>query len=243
MTTRPSGRQTNEMREISVEPNVNAHAEGSCIINIGDTRVHCTASVQNSVPRWMKAQGKKGGWVTAEYGMLPRATHDRIDREAAKGKQTGRTVEISRLIGRSLRAVVNMEKLGHRTIWLDCDVLQADGGTRTASITGAYIALSMALNNLMAEGKLKENPLTDHLAAISCGITDAGAIIDMDYAEDSKAIADGNFVMTGSGGIVEVQTTAEDVAITHEQFNEMMALASKGIADLVEMQKAVISAG
>lgn len=236
-TPRPSGRLANQLREVSVETGINDYAEGSCLISFGGTKVHCTASVQNAVPRWMKAQGKKGGWVTAEYGMLPRSTHDRIDRESSKGKQTGRTVEIARLIGRSLRAVVDMEKLGSRTIWLDCDVIQADGGTRTASITGAYIALHLAIQNLMMNGKLKENPLREYVAAISCGVTDAGAVIDLDYAEDSNAIADANFVITESGGLVEVQSTAEDHPITANAFNDMMKLAKDGIEDLVNMQK------
>ena len=237
MTARPSGRKPNQMREITVETGVNAYAEGSCLISFGHTQVICTASIEETVPRWMKAQGKKGGWVTAEYGMIPRSTHQRMDREAAKGKQSGRTVEISRLIGRSLRAVVDLEKLGSRTIWLDCDVIQADGGTRTAAITGAFIALEIAVNSLKNKGKLTENPLRERVAAISCGMTDAGAVIDLDYAEDSNAIADANYVMTESGGIVEIQATAEEYPITGNMFNDMLALAKKGIQDLTEMQK------
>lgn len=236
---RPSGRLFNEMREVSVETGVNAYAEGSCLISVGGTKVHCTASVQESVPRWMKGK-KKGGWVTAEYGMLPRSTHDRIDREAAKGKQTGRTVEISRLIGRSIRACVNMKLLGERTIWLDCDVLQADGGTRTASITGAFIALNLAIQKLMEEGKIKENPIREFMAATSCGITDAGAVLDLDYTEDSNAIADSNFILTESGRLVEIQSTAEDAPIDMENFNAMLSLAQKGISDLIDMQKQVV---
>ena len=234
---RPSGRLANQLREVSVETGVNEYAEGSCLISFGRTKVHCTASVQEMVPGWMKAQKKKGGWLTAEYGMLPRSTHDRIDRESSKGKQTGRTVEIARLIGRSLRAVVDLQKLGHRTIWLDCDVIQADGGTRTASITGAYIALHLAVQKLMLEGKLKENPLREYVAAISCGVTDAGAVLDLDYDEDSNAIADANFVITESGGLVEIQATAEDHPITTNYFNDMLKLAKDGIEDLIEMQK------
>jgi len=242
MTPRPSGRQHNEMRQISVEPHVNAFAEGSCIINVGRTKVHCTASIQHGVPRWMKAQNKKGGWITAEYGMLPRSTHDRMDRGATKGKQSGRTLEISRLIGRALRSVVNMEKMGARTFWLDCDVIQADGGTRTAAITGAYIALRMALDSLVEQGKLAENPMTDYLAAISCGVTESGAVLDLDYDEDCNAIADGNFVMTGSSGVVEVQTTAEGGTISIAEMNQMTKLAEKGIKDLIGMQKSVMQA-
>lgn len=237
MSKRPSGRQNNEMREISVEIGVNAYAEGSCLISFGGTKVHCTASIQEGVPRWMKAQGKKGGWVTAEYGMLPRSTHERIDREATKGKQSGRTMEISRLIGRSLRSVIDLQKTGPRTIWLDCDVIQADGGTRTAAITGAFIALKIAIQHLEREGKIKESPIKEHVAAISCGITKAGAVIDLDYDEDSNAIADSNFVMTESGGIVEIQATGEDQSITEADFTAMMSLAKNGIADLIDMQK------
>lgn len=240
MSNRPSGRQNNEMREISVETGINDYAEGSCLISFGGTKVHCTASVQDMVPRWMKMQGKKGGWLTAEYGMLPRSTHDRIDRESTKGKQSGRTVEIARLIGRSLRAVVDLEKIGGRTIWLDCDVIQADGGTRTASITGAFIALHLCVQKLMMEGKIKQNPLREYVAAISCGITESGAVIDLDYAEDSNAIADANYVITQSGGLVEVQATAEDKPITGEQFDAMMELAKNGIQDLIEMQKQAV---
>jgi ribonuclease PH len=237
MSNRPSGREKNQMREISVETGINDYAEGSCLISFGGTKVHCTASVQDMVPRWMKMQGKKGGWLTAEYGMLPRSTHDRIDREASKGKQTGRTIEISRLIGRSIRAAVDLEKLGGRTIWLDCDVIQADGGTRTASITGAYIALHLCVQKLMMEGKIKQNPLREYVAAISCGVTESGAVIDLDYVEDSNAIADSNYVITESGGLVEIQATAEDKPISQEHFNEMLELAKNGIADLINMQK------
>lgn len=242
MSIRPSGRQNNEMREISVESHVNAYAEGSCLISFGGTKVHCTASIQDSVPRWMKAQNKKGGWLTAEYGMLPRSTHDRIDREASTGKQSGRTVEISRLIGRSLRSVIDLQKIGARTIWLDCDVLQADGGTRTAAITGAYIALHHAIQTLIKAGKIKETPLLEYVAAISCGVTEAGAVIDLDYVEDSNAIADGNFIITESGGLVEVQATSEGKPIKEEEFNAMLALAKAGIKDLIEMQKQATSA-
>lgn len=238
--TRPSGRLFNEMREVTVETGVNAYAEGSCLISIGNTKVICTASIQESVPRWMKGN-KKGGWVTAEYGMIPRSTHERIDREASKGKQSGRTVEISRLIGRSLRACVNMKLLGERTIWVDCDVIQADGGTRTASITGGFIALSIAINKLLEEGKIKENPIREYLAATSCGVTDAGAVLDLDYEEDSNAIADSNFILTESGRIIEIQVTAEDAPIEESHFSAMFALAQKGIRDLIDMQKSAVS--
>ncbi|MAI08044.1 MAG: ribonuclease PH [Magnetococcales bacterium] len=237
MSNRPSGRQNNEMREISVETGINDYAEGSCLISFGGTKVHCTASIQEMVPRWMKMQGKKGGWLTAEYGMLPRSTHERIDREASKGKQSGRTIEISRLIGRALRAVVDLEKIGGRTIWIDCDVLQADGGTRTASITGAYIALHLCIQKLMMEGKIKQNPLREYVAAISCGVTEAGPVIDLDYAEDSNAIADSNYVITETGGLVEVQSTAEEKPISEEDFTAMLNLAKNGIQDLIHMQK------
>lgn len=237
---RPSGRLPHEMRETSVELDVNIHAEGACIINIGNTKVLCTASVQNSVPRWLMGKGK--GWVTAEYGMLPRATHDRIDRESVKGKQSGRTVEISRLIGRSIRSVVDMKKLGERTIWLDCDVLQADGGTRCAAITGAFIALDIALKKLISQGKIEQSPIKENLAAISCGITKSGAVLDLDYIEDSSAIADGNFILTESGKIIEIQTTSEERPIQKLEFNNMLELAEKGIQDLTNMQKAVTEA-
>ena len=233
--SRPSGRALNEMRDVTVETHVNDYAEGSCLISVGGTKVHCTASVQESVPRWLK--GKKQGWVTAEYGMLPRSTHDRIDREASKGKQSGRTVEISRLIGRAIRAVVNMKTLGERTIWLDCDVIQADGGTRTASITGAFIALNLAVKKLMDEGKIDQNPLRENVAATSCGITDMGAVLDLDYAEDSNAIADSNFILTESGRIIEIQATAEESPISESEFNAMFSLAKDGVRDLISMQK------
>lgn len=236
-TQRPSGRLANQLREVSVKTGINDYAEGSVFICFGNTKIHCTVSVQNSVPRWMMAQGKKGGWLTAEYGMLPRATHDRVDREATKGKQSGRTLEISRLIGRSLRAVTDLEKLGRRTLWVDCDVIQADGGTRTAAITGAYIALHLCIQKLMLDGDIKENPLREYVAAISCGVTDAGAVLDLDYDEDSNAIADANFVITESGGLVEVQATSEDHPITSNQFTDMMKLAKAAIEDLVDLQK------
>lgn len=234
-TPRPSGRGIDELRTVTIETGVNAYAEGSCLISFGNTKVLCTASIEEKVPNWLR--GQKQGWVTAEYGMLPRSTHSRIDREASRGKQSGRTQEIQRLIGRSLRTITNLEKLGERTIWLDCDVIQADGGTRTASITGAYVALSIACKRLLTEGKIAEFPLSDHVAAISCGVTTAGAVMDLDYDEDSSAVADGNFVMTGKGQIIEVQTTAEADPIGKETFSALLTLAEKGIAELIDLQK------
>lgn len=233
--TRPSSRANDQMREISIETNVTKHAEGSCMIKCGDTHVLCTASVEEKVPGWMRGTGK--GWVTAEYGMLPRSTHSRMDREAARGKQSGRTQEIQRLIGRALRAVVDMDKLGERQVKIDCDVIQADGGTRTASITGAYVALMLAVKHLQTIGLLNESPVIDSIAAISCGIYKGESVLDLDYIEDSNAEADSNFVLTGKGGIVEVQATAEEFAFSDEQFMELMSLAKKGCAELTEIQK------
>lgn len=237
--TRPSLRNTDQMREISIETHVTKHAEGSCLIKCGDTHVLCTASVEEKVPGWMRGTGK--GWVTAEYGMLPRSTHLRMDREAAKGKQSGRTQEIQRLIGRALRAVVDMNKLGERQIKIDCDVIQADGGTRTASITGGYVAMMLAIQHLQKVGLLNESPVIDSVAAISCGIYKGQSVLDLDYIEDSSAEADSNFVLTGKGGIVEIQATAEDFAFSDEQFMELMTLAKKGCAELVEIQKNALS--
>lgn len=210
------------------------------MIKCGDTHVLCTASVEENVPGWMRGMGK--GWVTAEYGMLPRSTHSRMDREAAKGKQSGRTQEIQRLIGRALRAVVDMKKLGERQIKIDCDVIQADGGTRTASITGGFVALQLAVNHLMTIGLLSESPITDTVSAISCGIYKGECVLDLDYAEDSSAEADANFVLTGNGGIVEIQGTAEADPFTEEQFHALMVLAKKGCAELKEVQANAVSA-
>jgi ribonuclease PH len=235
MSKRPSARLNDEMRHVSIETNINAYAEGSCLISFGNTKVICTASVSQNVPRWLK--GQKQGWITAEYGMLPRSTHSRMDREAVKGKQSGRTQEISRLIGRSLRSVVDLKSLGERTIQLDCDVIQADGGTRTASITGAYVALHLAVQKLFTEDKIDQMPLTDYVAAISCGITSAGAVSDLDYKEDSNAIADGNFVMTGNGMWIEQQVTAEQAPISSQDIQGLHSLAEKSIAELVQLQK------
>ncbi|UDF31107.1 UNVERIFIED_ORG: ribonuclease PH [Roseateles sp. XES5] len=237
---RPSGRKTDQMRKVSFERNVSKHAEGSCLVKFGDTHVLVTASLEDKTPPWLRNSGE--GWVTAEYGMLPRATHTRGDREAARGKQSGRTQEIQRLIGRSLRCVFDLGVLGERTIALDCDVIQADGGTRTAAITGAWIALHDCLKWMEARNMIKvEKVLKDHVAAISCGIFAAQSMIDLDYLEDSAAETDANFVMTGSGGIVEIQGTAEGKPFTEEEFSSLMALARAGIADLVALQKQAIA--
>ena len=233
---RPSGRKTDQMRKVSFERNVSKHAEGSCLVKFGDTHVLVTASLEDKTPPWLRNSGK--GWVTAEYGMLPRATGDRMKREAAAGKQGGRTQEIQRLIGRSLRAVVDLEALGERQITVDCDVIQADGGTRTASITGGWIALHECLKWMESRNMVKvEKALKDHVAAISCGIFANQPVIDLDYLEDSAAETDANFVMTGSGAIVEVQGTAEGAPFSEEEFLTLMRLARTGIGELVDMQK------
>jgi ribonuclease PH len=236
---RPSKRQFDEMRAISFERNVSKHAEGSCLVKFGDTHVLCTASLEEKVPGWMRNSGK--GWVTAEYGMLPRSTGERMRREASSGKQGGRTLEIQRLIGRSLRAVVDLGALGEQQITVDCDVIQADGGTRTASITGAWIALRDCLAWMEARNMIKvEKVLKDHIAAISCGIFANQPVIDLDYLEDSAAETDANFVITGSGGIVEIQGTAEGKPFSEEEFGMLMGLARNGIAELVALQKQAI---
>ena len=231
---RPENRSREALRPVTFEAGVSRYAEGSCLVKFGETHVLCTASVDENVPRWMKGTGK--GWVTAEYGMLPRATHTRNSREAARGKQGGRTVEIQRLIGRSLRAVVDLEKLGERQIIVDCDVMQADGGTRTASITGAWVALSQACQGLVEKGLIKENPITDKMAAVSCGIVDGECRLDLEYVEDSAAQADANFVLTENGGVIEVQASAEDTPFTADEMAELMRLAGVGIGQLCEMQ-------
>ncbi len=233
---RPSGRQPNEMRAVSFERGVSKHAEGSCLVKFGDTHVLCTASLEERVPPWLKGGGK--GWVTAEYGMLPRATGDRMKREAAAGKQSGRTQEIQRLIGRSLRAVVDLKALGERQITLDCDVIQADGGTRTAAITGSFLALSDCIAWMKAREMFAASPLKDHVAAISCGIHGGTPVLDLDYAEDSTADTDANFVMTGSGGIIEIQGTAEAEPFSQDMLMKLLDLAKLGIGQLVEKQKA-----
>lgn len=236
---RPSKRQNDEMRRVSIERAVSLHAEGSCLIKFGNTHVLCTASLEERVPPWLKGKGQ--GWVTAEYGMLPRSTADRMRREASAGKQSGRTQEIQRLIGRSLRAVVDLKALGEKQISVDCDVIQADGGTRTASITGAWVALSDCIQWMKARDMLTGEPLVGQVAAISCGIYKGDVVLDLDYAEDSDAEADANFVMTDKGGIVEVQATAEADPFGDEQFAELMRLAKKGIGELSNLQKLSVS--
>jgi ribonuclease PH len=232
---RPSGRALDEMRKVSFELNVNKHAEGSCLVRFGDTHVLCTASLLEKVPGWMRNTGK--GWVTAEYGMLPRSTGERMGREAASGKQGGRTMEIQRLIARSLRAVVSLEALGERQITIDCDVIQADGGTRTAAITGGWIALQQCLKWMENRKMITlEKVLKDHVAAISCGVVAGSAVLDLDYLEDSNAGTDANFVMTGKSGIVEIQGTAEGHPFSQQEFLDLMALARGGIDQLVTMQ-------
>jgi len=235
---RPSGRAADQLREIILEPGFSRHAEGSCMARFGNTHVLCTATVESKVPPWLKGKGR--GWVTAEYGMLPRATGSRTDREAARGRQSGRTQEIQRLIGRALRAVVDLPLLGETQITLDCDVIQADGGTRTAAITGSYVALHQACEHLKKIGAVKKNPLLDEVAAVSCGLYKGAAVLDLDYAEDSTAEADANFVMTGKGGLVEIQGTAEQRSFSEEQFMELMKLARAGINGLVERQRRVL---
>lgn len=233
---RPSGRDLSEMRQVSIETGFTKHAEGSCLIKMGDTHVLCTASLADRVPPFIKGSGL--GWVTAEYGMLPRATNTRMRREATAGKQGGRTVEIQRLIGRSLRAGVDRVALGERQITIDCDVLQADGGTRCASITGGWIALRLAVNKLMKAGDVVTDPLVDPIAAVSCGIYAGQPVLDLDYPEDSEAGVDGNFIITGSGQLVEVQMSAEGSTYSRAQMNELMDLAEKGVTELVAAQKA-----
>ena len=234
-------RSFNQMREISFEKNVNIHADGSCLVKFGNTHVLCLATIDEKVPHWLKNTGK--GWVTAEYGMLPRSTNTRMDREAAKGKQSGRTQEIQRLIGRSLRSIVDLSNLGERQIKIDCDVIQADGGTRTAAITGGYIALYLALTNLVSKQVLPRVPLSDQVAAISCGIYKGYPVLDLDYSEDSSAEADCNFVLTGAGGIIEIQATAEKEPFSSSVFDELTDLAKCGIAELVRLQKTVLNIG
>ncbi len=235
---RPSGRALDQLRRIELIPGFSRHAEGSCLAKFGDTHVLCTASVEDRVPPWMRNTGR--GWVTAEYGMLPRATHTRGDREAARGKQSGRTQEIQRLIGRALRAVVSLETMGELQVKIDCDVIQADGGTRTASVTGAWVALHAAMDGLVKAGKLKKNPVTGQVAAISCGLYKGAAVLDLDYAEDSNAQADANFVLTVGGGIVEIQGTAEQDPFAEAQFLELLRLAKAGVAELGGYQRAAL---
>jgi ribonuclease PH len=236
---RPSKRQPDELRRVSIERAVSKYAEGSCLIKFGDTHVLCTASLEERVPPWLKGQGR--GWVTAEYGMLPRATSERTRREVTVGHASGRTQEIQRLIGRALRAIVDLTQLGERQISIDCDVLQADGGTRTAAITGAWVALHDCIQWMKLRDMVKDTVLRDQVAAVSCGIYKGTPLLDLDYAEDSAAEADSNFVMTGTGGIVEVQGTAETVAFSQESFDQLMVLAKKGIGELVALQKLTVA--
>ena len=236
---RPSTRANNQLRYIEIIRNYTKHAEGSVLIKCGDTHVLCTASVEEKVPGFLKGKGQ--GWVTAEYGMLPRSTGSRMDREAAKGKQSGRTQEIQRLIGRSLRAIIDLEKLGERTVMIDCDVIQADGGTRTASITGAYVALHDAVSKLLANGKISQSPLKQGIAAISVGVYKGVPVLDLDYIEDSDCDTDMNVVMTAEGGFVEVQGTAEGEPFSRDAMNAMLALAEAGIKELLAKQHAVLN--
>ena len=238
-TARPSGRKPDQLRDVRITRRFTRHAEGSVLVEFGDTRVLCTASVEESVPSFLRGKGE--GWVTAEYGMLPRSTHTRSAREAAKGKQSGRTQEIQRLIGRSLRAITDLTALGERQITLDCDVLQADGGTRTAAITGSCVALHDAINHLMAAGKLTQNPLRDFVAAVSVGIVGGVPVLDLDYPEDSACDTDMNVVMTGSGGIVEVQGTAEGVPFSRIELDALLQLAQNGIVQLIALQRAALA--
>ncbi len=232
---RPSGRAADQLRPVSLEIDVNKHAEGSCLARFGDTHVLCTASIEDGVPPWLRNTGR--GWVTAEYGMLPRATTTRTGREAARGKQSGRTQEIQRLIGRSLRAVTNLSGFGERQIKVDCDVIQADGGTRTAAITGGYVALYQAFQHMLDIGALAAIPFTDQVAGVSCGIYRDSHILDLDYAEDSAAQADANFVLTGAGEIVEIQMTAEEKPFSRDQFDALLELATRGAAELAALQR------
>ncbi|WP_047552022.1 ribonuclease PH [Methylotenera sp. G11] len=237
--TRPSQRELNQLRDVEIIRHYTKHAEGSVLVKFGDTHVLCTASVDEKVPGFLKGKGQ--GWVTAEYGMLPRSTGSRMDRESAKGKQSGRTQEIQRLIGRSLRAIIDLQKLGERSIQIDCDVIQADGGTRTASITGAYVALHDAISTLLKSGKITQSPLKDSVAAISVGMHQGQAVLDLDYIEDSDCDTDMNVVMTGSGGFVEIQGTAEGEPFSREAMDAMLALAASGIKQLSDKQKEVLS--
>ena len=236
---RPSGRKENQLRSVAFTPDYTKHAEGSVLAEFGDTRVLCTASIESRVPPWMRGNGT--GWVTAEYGMLPRSTNTRTGREAVRGKQGGRTLEIQRLIGRSLRAVIDLEAIGERTVTLDCDVIQADGGTRTAAISGAYVALALAMQRLTADGTLKKNPLYGQVAAVSVGIYRGAPVLDLDYAEDSEAETDMNVVMNEAGNFIEVQGTAEGHAFTDDEFAAMLKLAHSGINEIIDAQNAALS--
>jgi len=235
--TRPSGRATDELREVSFKTDIAPHANGSVLCSFGNTQVICTAMVEDRIPGWMRQQKVAGGWLTAEYNMLPYSTLTRKDRPSSKGKQDGRNIEIQRLIGRSLRAVLNLKKLHEKTLWIDCDVLRADGGTRTASITGAWLATRIAINGLLERGKIEEDPILDHLAAISVGVYNEKCLLDLDYPEDRDATVDANVVMTGSGQYVEIQSSGEEATFSRPQMNDLLDLAEKGIGELVELQK------
>ncbi len=239
--TRADGRQPDQLRPISFQADIAPHATGSVLVSFGNTRVICGATIEAAVPGWMRAQNVTGGWLTAEYSMLPYSTHDRKKRDISKGKLDGRSVEIQRLIGRALRAVIDLEKLGSHTLWIDCDVLQADGGTRTASITGAYVAARLAVQKLIDAGKLAENPIKDSIAAVSVGIVDGVALLDLPYTEDRDAEVDANIVMTGAGRFVEVQSSGEEATFSPEQLSELLALAGKGLKELAAAQTAFLS--
>jgi ribonuclease PH len=237
---RPDGRRPNELRKITFEPDIAPHATGSVLVSFGSTRVICGATIEPKVPSWMKQQGVKGGWLTAEYSMLPYSTLDRKQRDSSKGKVDGRSIEIQRLIGRALRAVIDLEKLGDNTLWIDCDVLQADGGTRTASITGAFVAARLAIEKLLSEKKIAENPITDSVAAISVGLYEDQAVLDLAYLEDKDAAVDFNIVMTGRGQFVEIQGTGEEHTFSEEQFQELLQLAKKGLREISSLQTAFL---
>lgn len=235
--TRPSGRSPDELRQVTFKPGIAPHANGSVLCSFGNTQVICTAMIEDRIPGWMRQQKIAGGWLTAEYNMLPYSTLTRKDRPSSKGKQDGRNIEIQRLIGRSLRAVLNLKKLHEKTLWIDCDVLRADGGTRTASITGAWLATRIAITGLLEQGKIDEDPILDHLAAISVGVYNDHCLLDLDYPEDRDATVDANVVMTGSGQYVEVQSSGEEATFSRPQMNELLDLAEKGIEELVALQK------
>jgi ribonuclease PH len=237
---RPDGRRPDELRKITFEPDIAPHATGSVLVSFGSTRVICGATIEPKVPSWMKQQGVKGGWLTAEYSMLPYSTPDRKQRDSSKGKVDGRSIEIQRLIGRALRAVIDLEKLGDNTLWIDCDVLQADGGTRTASITGAFVAARLAIEKLLSEKKIAENPITDSVAAISVGLYEDQAVLDLAYLEDKDAAVDFNIVMTGRGQFVEIQGTGEEHTFSEEQFQELLQLAKKGLREISSLQTAFL---
>ena len=240
---RPDNRAVDELRTVKFETGIAPHALGSVLVSFGDTRVICAASIDNRVPGWMRAQKVEGGWMTAEYSMLPYSTLDRKQRDISRGKADGRTIEIQRLIGRSLRAVFDLKKLTGKTIWIDCDVLQADGGTRTASITGAYVAAQIAIQKLIAKGELKENPFTESVAAVSAGVYKDTPVLDLNYPEDKNATVDANLVMTGSGKFVEVQSSGEEATFTRDELNALLDLGAKGIAEINELQEAAIAEG